>query len=87
MRRGKIAHETGQWKLTDAKSRKDGKAKFDDVEFSSHLKVQQSFQMTFLKALRTSGQTAFYISYEDLQSVEIMNGLDRYWVLIVNLRV
>lgn len=74
----KIAQETGQWKLTDAKSRKDGKATFDDVEFASHLEVQMSFQMTLLKALQTSGQTAFYISYEDLQSVEIMNGLARY---------
>jgi hypothetical protein len=74
----KIGQETGQWKLTDAKSRKDGKATFDDVEFASHLEVQQSFQMTLLKALQTSGQTAFYISYEDLQSVEIMNGLARY---------
>jgi len=34
--------------------------------------------MTLLKVLQTSGQTAFYISYEDLQSVEVMNGLARY---------
>ena len=74
----KIAQETGQWKLTDAKSRKDGKATFDDVEFTAHLEAQQVFQMKLLNALQTTGQTAFYISYEDLQSIEVMNGLARY---------
>lgn len=34
--------------------------------------------MTFMNALQISGQTAFYVSYEDLQSVDVMNGLARY---------
>jgi LPS sulfotransferase NodH len=74
----KIAKETGQWKLTDAKSRKDGKATFDDKEFAAHLEALQAFQLSLLNALQTSGQTAFYVSYEDLQSVEVMNGIARY---------
>lgn len=74
----KIAQETGQWKLTDAKSRKDGKAEFDAVEFDAHLATLQAFQVMLLGRLQTSGQTAFYVSYEDLQSVEVMNGLAQY---------
>lgn len=74
----KIAKETGQWKLTDAKSRKDGKATFDADEFSAHLNAMQSFQITLLNRLQTTGQSAFYVSYEDLQSVEVMNGLAQY---------
>ena len=74
----KIAQETGQWKLTDSKSRKDGQADFDADEFSAHLEALQSFQLQLLNRLQHSGQTAFYISYEDLQSVEVMNGLARY---------
>lgn len=74
----KIAQETGQWKLTDAKSRKEGKATFDAQEFTAHLEALQAFQMILLNTLQASGQTAFYVSYEDLQSVEIMNGLARY---------
>lgn len=74
----KIAQETGQWKLTDVKARKDGKATFDEVEFSDHLDKLQGFQLELLNALQTSGQTGFYVSYDDLQSVAVMNGLARF---------
>ena len=71
----KIAQTTGQWKLTDAKARKDGKAEFVAEEFAAHLDALQSFQVTLLNRLQISGQTAFYVAYEDLQSIDIMNGL------------
>ena len=71
----KIAKETGQWKLTDVKRRKDAKARFDAVEFAAHVGALQDFQVTLLNRLQALGQTAFYVAYEDLQSVEVMNGL------------
>ncbi|WP_299618980.1 nodulation protein NodH [uncultured Tateyamaria sp.] len=71
----KIAIATGQWKLTDAKARKDGKAHFDADEFSAHLTALQQFQISLLNRLQVSGQTAFYVAYEDLQNVDVMNGL------------
>lgn len=71
----KIAKATGQWKLTDAKTRKDGKADFDADEFAAHLDALQSFQVTLLNHMQVSGQSAFYVAYEDLQSVAVMNGL------------
>jgi LPS sulfotransferase NodH len=74
----KIAQATGQWKLTDLKRRKDGKAVFDADEFADHLNVLQSFQISVLHGLQTTGQTAFYLSYEDLQDLEVMNGLGRF---------
>lgn len=74
----KIAQETGQWKLTDVKARKGGKATFDATEFEAHLEALQAFQLTLMNRLQTSGQTAFYVAYEDLQSVEVMNGIATY---------
>jgi LPS sulfotransferase NodH len=74
----KIARATGQWKLTDAKRLKSAKATFDAAEFQDHLATLQDFQLRLLNALQTSGQTAFYIDYEDLSSVEVMNGLAAY---------
>ena len=71
----KIARATGQWKLTDAKRLKSAKATFDAAEFQDHLATLQDFQLRLLYALQTSGQTAFYIDYEDLGSVEVLNGL------------
>jgi LPS sulfotransferase NodH len=74
----KIAQATGQWKLTDMKAHKAAKAQFDADEFASHLDALQQFQVLLLNRLQCSGQTAFYLAYEDLQSVDVMNGLARY---------
>lgn len=74
----KIARATGQWKLTDVKRRKEAKARFDAAEFSEHVEALQDFQITLLNRLQKSGQTGFYLAYEDLQSVEVMNGLARW---------
>ena len=74
----KIAQTTGQWKLTDMKARKAAQAVFDADEFEAHLDALQAFQLLLMHRLQVSGQTAFYVAYEDLQSVEVMNGLARY---------
>ncbi len=71
----KIAQATGQWKLTNVTKRKEGLAEFDAAEFAEHLDRLQGFQITLLHALQTTGQTAFYLAYEDLQDLEVMNGL------------
>lgn len=74
----KIAQATGQWKLTDAKRRKAGRAVFDGVEFERHVQDHQAFQLRILNRLQISGQTAFYLAYEDLQDIEILNGLAKW---------
>ncbi|SEK79701.1 LPS sulfotransferase NodH [Roseovarius nanhaiticus] len=74
----KIAQETGQWKLTNIKRRKDAKATFDAEEFERHVANLQAFQIEVQASLQRSGQTAFYISYEDLNEIEVINGLARY---------
>ena len=74
----KIAQATGQWKLTNVKKRKDAVAEFDSAEFEAHLTSLQAFQIKLLHALQITGQTAFYVAYEDLQDVAVMNGLARF---------
>ncbi|RYG91386.1 nodulation protein NodH [Loktanella sp. IMCC34160] len=71
----KIAQATDQWKLTNVKNARTEKVRFDPAEFEIHLQALQDFQVLLLNALQTTGQTAFYVSYEDLQDVEVMNGL------------
>jgi len=71
----KIAQETGQWKLTNVTRRKDAKATFDAEEFGVHVEALQEFQVMLLNRLQRSGQTAFYVAYEDLQDLQVMNGL------------
>ena len=71
----KIARATGQWKLGDAKHRKAAQASFDAAEFEEHLAELQAFQVLLMHELQVSGQTAFYIDYEDAQNIDVLNGL------------
>jgi len=74
----KIASATGQWKLTNVNKAKREVVPFQADEFKRHMTDLQTFQIRLLNALQVSGQTAFYVAYEDLQSVEVMNGLAAY---------
>ncbi len=71
----KIAQETGQWKLTNAKNLKTAQARFDAVEFEAHLSALQQFQIALIHGLQLSGQTAFYVDYDDINDLEVLNGL------------
>lgn len=74
----KIAQATGQWKLTNAKNLKSAKARFDPAEFERHIDGLQAFQILLMHRLQVTGQTAFYIDYEDIQDVDVLNGLARF---------
>lgn len=75
----KIARATGQWKLTDVRRRKDtGKIRFDKKEFAKHVEELQDFQVRLMRALQKTGQTAFYVAYEDLQDLDVMNGVAQF---------
>lgn len=71
----KIAQATGQWKLTNAKRLKTAQAHFDGAEFRRFTDDLQAFQRRILHALQAGGQTAFYLDYEDLQDLDVINGL------------
>ena len=74
----KIAQATGQWKLTNVKRRKDSQVRFDKAEFDTHVTKLQEFQVQLLNRLQSAGQTAFYIAYEDLQDIDVLNGLAKF---------
>jgi hypothetical protein len=71
----KIAQATGQWKLTNPKNLKTGRGRFDPAEFEAHVETLQAFQIALVHGLQVRGQTAFYIDYEDIQDLDVLNGL------------
>lgn len=71
----KIAAETGQWKLTDLRHRRAALVQFDAAEFEAHLEALQAFQGDILHRLQVSGQSAFYLDYDDLGDLGVVNGL------------
>ncbi len=74
----KIARETGQWKLTNIKRRREAQARFDSTEFTDYVGKLQEFQIVLLNRLQRSGQTPFYLSYEDLDQLDVINGLAKW---------
>lgn len=74
----KIAASTGQWRLGDLKDAKSAQIRFDKVEFETMLDGLKEFQLLLQRQLQISGQTAFYIHYDDIQDIEVLNGLARF---------
>ncbi|MBT0957634.1 nodulation protein NodH [Alphaproteobacteria bacterium KMM 3653] len=74
----KIAGQTGQWRLTDAKNKKSARVRFDITEFEEMLANIQGFQALIQNVLQTTGQTAFYISYSDINDLSVLNGLAKF---------
>ena len=74
----RIATETGQWRLTDMKHQKSAKVEFRLWEFETMLEDLQTFQIHLQRGMQTTGQTAFYIRYEDINDLEVVNGLARF---------
>ncbi|NPD14162.1 nodulation protein NodH [Xinfangfangia sp. D13-10-4-6] len=70
-----IARETNQWRLTNIKNLKSARIRFDAGDFETHLQTSQEHQIHLLHLLQTSGQTAFYLDYEDIRDVDVLNGL------------
>jgi len=71
----KIATETGQWRLNDMKNAKTAKIMFDRAEFETHLETLQGFQRTLMQGLQKTGQSAFYIGYDDIRDLDVLDGL------------
>lgn len=74
----KIAAQTGQWRLRDAKHQKVAKIRFDTAEFTDFLTNIQAFQLQVQHALQITGQSAFYIGYEDINDLDVLNGMARF---------
>ncbi|MDP4031571.1 MAG: sulfotransferase family 2 domain-containing protein [Pseudorhodobacter sp.] len=81
----KIAQETGQWKMTNASKLKSARVRFDTAEFERHLAEMQDFQIRLLHGLQSRGQTAFYLDYEDIQDIAVLNGLAQFLGLAARL--
>lgn len=71
----KIATATGQWRLTDARTRKGAKIVFEADEFADLMDRLAAFQDRLRRGLQVTGQTAFVIRYDDINDPDVLNGL------------
>ncbi|AXT27740.1 nodulation protein NodH [Ruegeria sp. AD91A] len=71
----KIARKTQQWLLKNVKRRVDAQVVFDADEFSDYLNQVQGHRLMVQRHLQKTGQTGFFINYDDLTELEVINGL------------
>ncbi|MDZ4391762.1 MAG: nodulation protein NodH [Cypionkella sp.] len=71
----RIAMESDQWWLANTKHLKTVRPRFDLAEFNARIDQLQQFQRKLVHALQTTGQTAYYIDYEDIRDLDVLNGL------------
>lgn len=74
----RIAWETDQWKLGDMDTALSARITFVPDDFEKLFTRMKDFQVRILHALQKTGQTAFYIDYEDIQDLDIVNGLGAF---------
>jgi len=73
-----IAKTTGQWWLGDVKNAKAARVSFDAEAFDRYDSDVRSRQAEIRRTLRASGQTAFELSYDELQDEVLLGGLARF---------
>lgn len=74
----RIAWSTKQWQLGDLQHAKKLRVKFDPKDFKHFYFSVKERQLDIARRLQTTGQTAFFIDYEDIQDVRVVNGIARY---------
>lgn len=74
----KIAKKTDQWMLGNAPKRRSEIVTYDGAEYRNYLAQLASYDEELRMGLQVGGQAAFELWYEDLKSVDVMNGLVRF---------
>lgn len=70
-----LAWQTNQWKLNQTETPIPAAIQYDGAAFRDALSRIQAFQGRVLRGLQVTGQSAFWLNYDDLRDAEIMTGL------------
>lgn len=74
-----LAYATDQWKLNETEVPIPARIAFDAAAFREHLAATQGFLERIQHGLQRRGQTAFWLSYDDLRDAGVMTGL-AHWL-------
>ena len=70
-----LARETNQWKLNATETPIPASVRFDGGEFRRTIDAIEEFQLKIQNRLQCSGQSGFWLGYDDLRDGDIMTGL------------
>ncbi|WP_299841650.1 hypothetical protein [uncultured Paracoccus sp.] len=75
----RLAWETNQWKLNQTETPIPAKIDFSGDEFRRMLGEIEDFLARVQRGLQVTGQTAFWLTYDDLRNAEVMTGM-MHWL-------
>ncbi|WP_265502046.1 hypothetical protein [Paracoccus beibuensis] len=70
-----LARQTNQWKLNETETPIPASITYDGPEFRDMLAAVERFQLRVMHRLQVTGQSAFWLGYEDLRNADVMTGL------------
>lgn len=70
-----LARETNQWKLNETETPIPAAIRFDPDEFRDMVLRVEQFQLMIQHRLQVSGQSGFWLGYQDLRDGDVMTGL------------
>lgn len=70
-----LARETNQWKLNETETPIAASTTYDGPQFREMLAAVEGFQLRVMHRLQITGQTAFWLGYDDLRDADVMTGL------------
>lgn len=71
----KIVRKTKQWQLKNIKRRLAEHVEFEAAEFRDYLENLRAYTHRLHHRLQITGQSAFHINYDDLNQLDVLNGL------------
>lgn len=71
----RLAWETNQWKLNETETPIPASITYNREEFRQTLSKQTEFQRRIVHHLQSTGQSAFWLDYNDLRDSAVMTGL------------
>ncbi|TRW98653.1 sulfotransferase family protein [Paracoccus sp. M683] len=71
----RLAWETNQWKLNETETPIPARIRFDPEEFRKTLGQVEDFLARIQHGLQVTGQSAFWLNYDDLRDPEVMTGM------------
>ena len=74
----KLAQKTDQWRMGDIDTKIEAKIVFDWNEYEEYLEQHQQFYRRVRQNLLSAGEPALLVDYEDLQSIDVINGIAKY---------
>lgn len=81
----RLARATNQWKLNETETPIPATIAFDAAEFRETMEANTAFLHTMQHRLQTSGQTAFWLNYDDLRDTAVLTGM-MHWLGRTDLR-